>query len=69
MPSRSSGLGFPLFSSFCLVHSAAFSCKHFFGLDNYEEIHGRQPLWQPVRAQVVLLVINLASNGSLSAIK
>jgi hypothetical protein len=30
MPSCSSGLGFFLFSSFCLVASTAFSCKIFF---------------------------------------
>jgi hypothetical protein len=30
MPSYSSGLGFPLFSSFCLVAYATFSCKEIF---------------------------------------
>jgi hypothetical protein len=39
MPSCSSGLGFFLFSSFCLVASIAFSCKKLF---KQQEDHGIQ---------------------------
>jgi hypothetical protein len=34
MPLCSSGLGFVLFSSFCLVGSTVFSCKKLFVLDD-----------------------------------
>jgi hypothetical protein len=60
MPSYPSGLGFFLFSSFCLVVSAAFSCKNVFGHENgnhkppikrkiYNRIHNEKKPHKPAR--------------------